>query len=353
MASKKTVVAAHRRPRTNNNTKQPSSRPAPTRVLRLNPPLEFDVEHACVSADGARLALAGRIKKRRKEGSDNVAVDDDDDLYAARVVDVSSGGRPLPNDPAASSSSPTVRAFEAASSPLASALFASRPGLRVLQLTWHPLSPAHAVLLTSDSCLRLYRAAAADAPAPEQEFELAAALRSSGGSIASSSSGASPSSSSFSSSKAAGLPLGLRALSLSANASSSTSTSQSPMTPSFAAARRATGFAFGPPDWAQAPWERFTVYVQASDGAVFSLCPVAPFGAPLEGSAARALASCVAAGGSSSEARAWVQRALPSYSPPSSRGGAIVRIRPHALDEHSPALAGPLPMLVPGGGAGG
>ena len=320
--------------------KQPSSRPAPTRVLRLSPPLEFDVEHACVSADGARLALAGRKKRRRGSGGggDPGGLDD---LYAARVVAVSSGGRPLPGDPA---SSPSVRVFEAPSSPLASALFSSRPGLRVLQLAWHPLSPAHAVLLTSDSCLRLFHASAADAPAPEQEFELAAALRASGGG------GSGPGAASPSRGKAS-LPLGLRALSLSADASSS---SPSP-TPSFAAARRASGFAFGP-DWS--PWERFTVYVQASDGAVFSLCPVAPFGAPLEGSAARALASSVSAdaaggGGSSSsgssEARAWVQRALPSSPSPSS---SILRIRPHALDEHSPALAGPLPLIVPGSGSG-
>lgn len=237
--------------------------------------------------------------------------------------------------------------------PLASRLFASRPGLRVLQLAWHPLSPSHAVLLTSDSCLRMYHASAADAPAPEQEFELAAALRSlsasSGGSGVSSSSGSHPSGRAASS-----LPLGLRALSLSANASSSSPSvafAASPV-PSFAAARRATGFAFGP-DWG--PWERFTIYVQASDGALFSLCPVAPFGLPLESAAARALQSSAAATGSSSsssEARAWVQRALPPDSS-SSSSKSIVRVRPHALDEHSPALAGPLPLLIPGGSAGG
>jgi nuclear pore complex protein Nup88 len=49
-------------------------------------------------------------------------------------------------------------------------LFASRPGLRVLQMGWHPDSECHLAVLTSDNTWRLYntqRAALA-----EQTFEL-------------------------------------------------------------------------------------------------------------------------------------------------------------------------------------
>jgi hypothetical protein len=243
---------------------QPPVPPPPIRRLALDPPLDFDVAHFAISPDGARAALAGPSRS-------------DADTHAARVAAVAAGG-----------AGPTP------SAPLAAPLFAARPGLRVLQLAWHPASARHVFLLTSDSVLRLYDVA--DAATPEQQFDLAG-LRSGG-----SSSG-----------------LGLR--------------------DPGAGGRRAAAFACGPP----AGWDALTVYIAADDGSIFTLCPVAPFGAALPAADAAALAAASAPG----EPRAWAQRALPPPGPGDEHG--LVRVRPHALDEHAPALAGPLPVGAGGG----
>jgi hypothetical protein len=80
-----------------------------------------------------------------------------------------------------------------------------------------------------------------------------------------------------------------------------------------AAMVRPTSFVWGP----AVGWGCFTVLVLASDGAVYSLCPVAPFGMRL---AARVLTELVEAspGGT---ARAWLQAAFPSAVLPA--GGAL------------------------------
>ncbi len=93
------------------------------------------------------------------------------------------------------------------------------------QASWHPSSSAHFAALTSDGCWRLYHSARLEEP--EQSFALR--LPGTRGSI------------------------GLR---------------RGP-------APRATAFAFAPPGRG---WASLAVLLLSSDGAIYCLCPVAPFG---------------------------------------------------------------------------
>ena len=252
------------------------------RRLRLHPPLDFDVAFFALSPDGARAALAGPVCGNGGGGSDN------SDTIAARVVDL------------ATARSTSAADADVESAPLASPLFSSRPGLRLLQVSWHPRSPSHVALLTSDSVLRLYRTTAC-AATPEQEFDLVG-VRGGGGRLGLSNGGGG------------------------------------------GGARGAAAAAFG--FGSDAPlWERFTLYVAATDGAIFSVCPVAPFGSALPGRVAADVVAAAATG--DAETRAWVQRALPDATPTDTT--TITRIAPHALDEHAPAVAGPLPVSAPAG----
>ena len=57
----------------------------------------------------------------------------------------------------------------------------------------------------------------------------------------------------------------------------------------------------------------------------------------------------------SSNTTAWTQRAFPSAKPShadaaSGGGSQLVAVQPQALDEHAPALVGPLPLTAAGGG---
>ena len=112
-------------------------------------------------------------------------------------------------------------------------LFASRPGLQVLQAGWHPDSDSHLALLTSDSVWRLYNVRTPGLA--EQTFELS--------------------------------PPGRRAsLGLGGDASSAGA----------GGGAAVVAFSFG----AAACWERFAVYFLTRRGQLFTLCPVVPFGAP-------------------------------------------------------------------------
>lgn len=46
--------------------------------------------------------------------------------------------------------------------------------------------------------------------------------------------------------------------------------------------------------------------------------------------------------------RAWLEQAVPDHDPGAASGGGRVRVRPHALAEHAPALVGPLPLTTVG-----
>ena len=73
------------------------------------------------------------------------------------------------------------------------------------------------------------------------------------------------------------------------------------------ARRRAAAFAFGAPQ----AWQRFTVFFLASDGGLFALCPVAPFGASVPRSAAAELLAVARAGAVCATTEAWLQQARP------------------------------------------
>ena len=68
--------------------------------------------------------------------------------------------------------------------------------------------------------------------------------------------------------------------------------------------RRAVAFAFGP----QHSWQRFTVFFLCSDGTLFSLCPVAPFGAGIPVSVVQALTEAASDRDDCSTTRAWLQQ---------------------------------------------
>ena len=257
------------------------------RRLRLHPPLEFDIEFFALSPDGARAALAGPVRSVSGGGDTTTT---NSDTISARVIDLAT---------ARSTSSADA---DVESAPLAAPLFTTRPGLRLLQVGWHPRSPSHVALLTSDSVLRLYRTTAC-AVTPEQVFDLVG-VRGGGGRLGLSNGGGGGG----------------------------------------ARGAAAAAFAFG----GDAPlWERFTLYVVAADGALFSVCPVAPFGSALPGRVAGDLVAAAATG--DAETRAWVQRALPDAHAATSDPSTITRISPHTLDEHAPAVAGPLPVSAPVG----
>ena len=224
--------------------------------------------------------------------------------------------------------------------------YTSHPGLRVLQISWHPHSDQHVVVLTSDATLRLY-----DITRPElaeQTFEL--------------------------------LPGdGRRGLGLNLDSSLSS--------PPIA-------FTFG----VGSGWDRFAIYFLYKNASISVICPIAPFGArypshtitslqiALDGGGGDAAATAYeddAKGGAAATAllneedaataEAWIQRAFQpldtitttiatvssflsttSTTNASSMGGETVPevhvCLPHALDDHSPAVGGPLPVHTCDGG---
>ncbi len=63
-------------------------------------------------------------------------------------------------------------------------------------------------------------------------------------------------------------------------------------------------FAFGQ----QHLWQRFTVFFMCSDGTLFSLCPVAPFGAGMPASVVQALTEAASDSDDCFTTRAWLQQ---------------------------------------------
>ncbi len=215
------------------------------------------------------------------------------DLYAAELVDP---GGPAPDAP---------RRLRAPLTLVHPDLYPRRPGLRLLQAAWHPAAAGHFAALASDGVWRLYNSA--DPTEPEQSF----ALKFPGGG------------------RRGGGGLGLGAAG------------------SRGAAPRAAAFAWGPAGGGGG-WGHLAVLVLASDGGVYCLCPVAPFGLRVAaGALRRLLASCdgpaAAAGGST--ARAWLQAAFPGVVHPAGEilaAGEGFAVAPHLLETAVQALQGPL-----------
>jgi hypothetical protein len=155
--------------------------------------------------------------------------------------------------------------------------------------------------------------------------------------------------------------------------------------------RRVASFAYGP----QRSWLRFTVFFMCSDGAIFALCPVAPFGAGVPQSAVQSLAESAAHMGSAEAfdtTETWLQQvsrqpvsvgdhctsdgifsfrgaqrqdilirgmlfahrsvcgeyhtvevtAVVQALPGSCARSGVLMVQRHALDEHAPGLVGPM-----------
>jgi len=205
----------------------------------------------------------------------------------------------------------TTKSADLPTVPIDESLFSSHPGLHILQITWHPHSDRHVAILTSDATWRLYDVTKPDLA--EQTFELHSASR-------------------------------RRGLGLDIDTGSS-----SPV-----------AFSFG-----QGPaWDMFAIYFLFSDGKISVLCPVAPFGARYPSHSIAALQTALEDIGTGAvnveeTAEAWLQRAfqpVSSFLPGSSGGGygggnigeeernlpELYVCLSHALDDHSPALVGPL-----------
>uniref|UniRef100_A0A7I4E0B5 Nucleoporin Nup88 n=1 Tax=Physcomitrium patens TaxID=3218 RepID=A0A7I4E0B5_PHYPA len=101
--------------------------------------------------------------------------------------------------------------------------------LRILQVEWHPYSDTHLGVLSTDGVLRLFDLSL-DVEEAEQEYHLQAEL---------------------------------------------------PARPGSHPLARAVGFAFG----GEHLWDRFTVFILFSNGSIYVLCPVVPFGSMFNGAA--------------------------------------------------------------------
>ena len=228
------------------------------------------------------------------------------DLYAAELIDpggpAGGGGADGAPDAPRRLRAPLVR--------VDADFLARRPGLRLLQAAWHPAATGHFAVLASDGVWRLYDSAAPDEP--EQSF----ALRLPGGA------------------RGGGLGLGARR----------------------ATAARPVAFAWGPPG-SGGSWGALTVLILASDGGVYALCPVAPFGlrvgsdalrrlvASADDMAAAAADAGAPGGGVGATARAWLQAAFPGVVHPAGEvlaQGEGFSVQPHLLEAAAPALQGPL-----------
>ena len=222
-------------------------------------------------------------------------------------------------------------------------LFRSRPGLTVRHLAWHPDSDTHLALLTSDNILRLYNV---NTPfMAEQTFELGKQSRRA----------------------VVGVGVGRRdtARRRSHKGGHLSEYDDQPLFVSFAFHLSSSSSSAAVPSW-----ERFCIYFISSHGHLYSLCPVVPFGCAFSSLSIHSLKESMTddEDKDNSNSLAWLQRAFPSSSslssvavavavavavPPISSSSpqsstSIVTSVPHALDEHSPVLVGPIPFVTPG-----
>lgn len=192
---------------------------------------------------------------------------------------------------------------------------AAQRSLRPLQLRWHPRSAHHLAVLLEDAltgaaAFHLYSVEQGEVSVPEQEF----ALRPDG-------------------------PFGLGVLDYADRKT------------------RLVDFAFGP----ALRWGHFAVVFLAASGAVFSLCPIAPFGASFPRAQVVQLFEDLTGGEpdaeAATEARAWLERAFPRLFGASAAAGGgepdrdgrygSLEAEAHraVLDGLAPVLIGPLRSL--------
>nr|GEZ28245.1 nuclear pore complex protein NUP88 [Tanacetum cinerariifolium] len=182
--------------------------------------------------------------------------------------------------------------------------FNTNNAIRTLKVSWHPYSDTHLGILSSDSVFRLYDLSSA-LEQPEQEYYLQ--------------------------------PVGRGR---SRNASS--------ICP--------VDFCFG----GDHLWDRFSVFVLFSDGAVNILCPVVPFGSVYKWESVLEIYSdaqtCGLKAGSSKAvsnanlAISWLEATFPELARQAAEGGnqPALKAHPYALFDASVSLQGPLHKVYPG-----
>lgn len=111
--------------------------PPAVRAITAHPPLELTAAHLCINRSGTYAAVAGSALED-PEISRIVVVD----LTNCRPAPAHGGGGAAP-------APPSGRHDVCEAVVLDPELFGSRPGLRVLQVAWHPDSDSHLAVLTS------------------------------------------------------------------------------------------------------------------------------------------------------------------------------------------------------------
>lgn len=182
--------------------------------------------------------------------------------------------------------------------------FSSSNVIRALQVSWHPYSDTHLGILSSDSVFRLFDLSS-DLGKPEQEYYLQ------------------PVESGRSRSAASICPV---------------------------------DFSFG----GDHLWDRFSVFVLFSDGSVYVLCPVVPFGSVYRWeSIVEIYTDAQTFGLKSTDSRAvsnsnlaitWLKATFPELARQAEEGGNLsaLKARPNALFDASLALQGPLQKVCHG-----
>ncbi|KAJ7963993.1 nuclear pore complex protein NUP88 [Quillaja saponaria] len=175
----------------------------------------------------------------------------------------------------------------------------------VLNVLWHPYSDSHLGILSSDSVFRLFNVSS-DASQPEQEYYL------------------------------------------------------QPVVPG--RSRTATSicsvdFSFG----SDHLWDRFSVFILFSDGSIFILCPVVPFGSAFKYESILELyndahtfglkSANPTAVSNSNLAISWLEATFPEFQHEVTEGGDMYKLRAHAyaLFDASLVLQGPLQKVCHGG----
>ncbi|XP_057980094.1 nuclear pore complex protein NUP88 [Malania oleifera] len=176
--------------------------------------------------------------------------------------------------------------------------------IRILQVSWHPHSDTHLGILSSDSVFRLFDLSSS-LEQPEQEYYL------------------------------------------------------QPVEPGRtrnAASICPAGFSFG----GDHLWDRFSVFVLFSDGSIYILCPVVPFGSVYRWESISEIyndahmfglkSANSTAVSNSNLAISWLEATFPEFSQQAKEGGNLLAVKayPHALFDASLLLQGPLRKLCHG-----
>ncbi|XAR65925.1 hypothetical protein NMG60_11011935 [Bertholletia excelsa] len=181
--------------------------------------------------------------------------------------------------------------------------FSSNHTVRTLQISWHPYSETHVGILSSDSVFRLFDLST-DPGQPEQEYYL------------------------------------------------------QPLEPGRcknAASICPADFSFG----GDHLWDRFTVFVLFSDGSIYVLCPVVPFGSVYKYESILEIYSDAQTFGlksanpsavsNSKRAISWLEATFPELTNQAMGGNiSAVKAQPYALFDASISLQGPLPKVYHG-----